>query len=130
MDNPLVLLRDSNLEDYRRLNPLITSDGMEEVVENNALKDINFINSKDDILIQVVDVMANLMRRILNGKINDKGVIESIGQLHMQEQEIVKGILKFIPILWVTFNEHSKAFSEKLQAEVILLNSKARRYII
>lgn len=49
-------------------------------------KSVNFEVSHSDVLLQAADVAANVIRRILNGDITDRGVAQTIGKLQIRRK--------------------------------------------
>jgi hypothetical protein len=59
---------------------------------------ISFTDSRSDILIQAVDILANHVRRVLNGKITDVQIARVLGRLQINQRP-AKGIYQSVRLL-------------------------------
>ena len=60
-------------------------------------KELEFVDSRDEILIQAVDVLASFLRRVLTGRITDPSVVTDLGRL--QIRRLRDGVYQSVQLL-------------------------------
>ena len=66
---------------------------------------VRFSNSRADILLQAVDVLASFMRRVLNGEIHDDDIVRQLGRLQIRRKE--EAVLQ--PFDFASFSQSPKS---------------------